>query len=168
VIRVRWFAKKMDDAFKVYVEQLRDGHEETIDEAFDPGFLDIAEPDLRFDKPVLLKGVAYLADQELVLHWDIRTEVLLPCSICNESVRVSIHVGNFYHSESLEKIKSGIYNFETLLRETILLEAPFFAECHEGICPRRREYGKYLKESSHSSSDQDEGYRPFADVDWKL
>jgi uncharacterized metal-binding protein YceD (DUF177 family) len=157
----------MDDVFKIYFEQLRDGHEEKIHEKLDPGFLEIQEPDLAFDKPVQLDGVAYLAEHELVLHWDIETEVLLPCLICNESVRIPISIKNFYFSEPIEEIKTGIFNFKNLLRETILVEVPLFAECNEGKCPKRQEYNKYFKESSSLSSDEGEGYQPFADLDWK-
>lgn len=157
----------MDDFFKIHIEQLREGHEEKIHEKLDPSFLDIQDPDLIFDRPVELEGVAYLAEQELVFHWNIRTEVLIPCSICNEPVRILIHVQNFYSSICTKEIKSGIYNFKDLLRETILLEVPPFAECTGGKCPKRQEYKKYLKEPSNPSSDEEAGYRPFADLDWK-
>lgn len=155
-----------EDAFKIYIEQLREGHEEKINEKLDPSFLEINEPDLIFDKPVKLEGVAYLAEHELVFHWDIRTEVMISCSICNEPVLVPIHIQNFYYSEPTKEIKTGIYNFKDLLRETILLEVPAFAECNDGKCPKRQEFQKYLKESSDQPSD-DEGYQPFADLDWK-
>lgn len=157
----------MDDLFKIYIEQLREGHEEKIHEKLDPVFLDIHEADLVFDRPVDLEGVAYLAEQELVFHWNIRTEVLVPCSMCNEPVRILIHIQNFYSSVCIREIKSGIYNFKDLLRETILLEVPPFAECCGGKCPKRQEYKKYLKESSSPSSDDEAGYHPFADLDWK-
>jgi uncharacterized metal-binding protein YceD (DUF177 family) len=160
-----WYKQSMDDVFKIYIEQLREGHEEKIHEKLDPSFLDIQEPDLVFDAPVELEGVAYLAEHELVLHWDIRTEAIIPCSICNEPVKVPIHIQNFYYSEPIKEIKSGVYNFKDLLRETILLEVPAFAEC-DGGCPRRQEYQKYIKEPSNQASD-DEGYQPFADLDWK-
>ncbi len=155
----------MDDIFKIYIEQLREGHEEKIHEKLDSSFLDIQESELAFDKWVDLKGVAYLAEHELVLHWDIRTEAFVPCSICNETVRVPIHIQNFYYSEPLSEIKSGIYHFKNLLRETILLEVPPFNECNGGNCPKRQEYKQFLKEPS-SPSDE-EGYQPFADLDWK-
>lgn len=158
----------MDDVFKIYIEQLREGQEEKIHEKLDPGFLGIQEPDLVFDKPVELEGLAYLAECELILRWDIRTEGLVPCSICNELVRVPINIKNFYYSEPISEIKSGIYNFKDLLRETILLDIPAFTECHKGNCPKRQEYRKYLKEPSSQSSEEEEGYRPFADLDWKF
>jgi uncharacterized metal-binding protein YceD (DUF177 family) len=156
-----------DDIFKIYIERLREGHESEIQETLPPDILDVQDPDLVFKKPIELKGVAYLAENELVIHWDVKTEALIPCSICNELVVVPIHVRNSYYSEPLTEIKSGIYNFKDLLRETILLEVPAFAECQGGKCPKRSEYSKYLKEPSSSQSDQDEGYQPFADLDWK-
>ncbi len=160
----------MDDEFKIYVEQLREGREKKIEEHLDPDFLDIHEPDLAFKEPVEVIGVAYLAEQELIIHWEVKTEAVISCAICNEPTSVPVHIHNFYYSEPLAAIKSGIYNFKNLLRETILLEVPAFTECHGGHCPKRQEYSKYLKEPSDpsdSSDDQDEGYQPFADLDWK-
>lgn len=156
----------MDDFFKIYIEQLRDGREEQINEKLDPSFLDVQEPDLIFEKPVELEGVAYLAEHELVLKWNIRAEAIMPCSICNEPVKTLIDICDFYYSEPVSEIKTGVYNFKNLLRETILLEIPPFIECHEGQCPKRQEYQKYLKEPSNPPSDE-EGYHPFADLDWK-
>lgn len=156
----------MEDIFKIYIEQLREGNEEKIHEFLDPAFLDLMEPDLAFEKPVELHGIAYLAEHELVLKWDIRTEVKVPCTICNEGMDVTIHIQNFYYSEPIDEIKTGVYNFKNLLRETILLEVPSFTECHEGKCPKRREYTKYLKKAS-DLSEEEEGYHPFADIDWK-
>ncbi len=153
----------MEDHFKVYIEQLRDGREESISEQFDPSFLEIDEPSLSFKKPVELEGLAYLADQELVFRWDIKTEAIIPCSICNEPVFIAIDLHHFYHSEPLKEIKSGVYNFKELLRETILLEIPSFAECCDGNCSKRKDYQKYFKPSP-DSSDHQEGYRPFANL----
>jgi uncharacterized metal-binding protein YceD (DUF177 family) len=157
----------MDEVFKIYVDQLRDGHEKKIKETLAPDFLDVQESDLEFKKTIELKGEAYTADQELILHWNILAEALLSCSICNGKVPVEIKIDDFYHSEPLEEIKGAIFNFKNLLRETILLEVPAFAECNQGDCPRRKEVSKYLKDPSQSQSDEEEGYQPFADLDWK-
>lgn len=157
----------MEDEFRIYVEQLRDGHDKQLDETFLPDFLDVSEPDLAFSKPVHLEGSAYLAEQELILHWNIQTEALMPCCICNDKVPVEIEINNFYHSEPLDEIKTGIFNFKSLLRETILLEVPPFTECNEGKCPGRQEVAKYLKGPTEEKVNDDEGYQPFADLDWK-
>jgi uncharacterized metal-binding protein YceD (DUF177 family) len=159
----------MDDVFNIYIEQLREGREERFQLNLSPSFIDIQEDTLRFDKPVKLEGSAYLAEQELILHWDVQTEALIHCSICNEPVAVSLHIPNFYYSEPVSEIKTGIYNFKDLLRETILLETPSFAECCNGNCPKRVEYQKYLKETSDHPP-EDEGYQPFAGLEegiWK-
>lgn len=157
----------MDDEFKIYVEQLRGGRERKINESLPSNFLDIQEEDLAFEKNVNLSGVAYVVENELILHWDVEGEALVACSICNEKVPVEFHIRDFYHSEPLSSIKSGIYNFKDLLRDTILLEIPPFAECNEGQCPKRKEIKKYLKSSSEEELGQDEGYHPFADLDLK-
>lgn len=154
-----------EEAFKIYVDQLRDGHEEHLHESFSPEFLDIVDPDLSFEKPIELDGLAYIAENELVLDWTIETEALVSCSICNEKVPVKIYLENVYECQPLSQIKSGIFNFKELLRELILLEVPGFVECHEGQCPKRKELDKYFKSSFKEDSDQ-EGYRPFADLDW--
>lgn len=158
----------MEDEFKIFVEQLRDGREKRINECLSPDFLEINEPDLAFDDPVELKGLAYLAEEELIINWDIRTVALISCAICNEKVPVDIVIENFYHSEPIEGISTGIYNFKQLLRDTILLEVPSFAECNGGDCPRRKEIAKYLKGPSSEHSNDEEGYQPFADLDIKL
>lgn len=153
----------MEDEFKIYVDQLRDGDVEHISEAFSPAFLDISEKEVQFLQPVEVSGEAYLADDQLVLHLDIRTEVIVPCAICNEPVSLPLEIRNFYHMASSEEIKTGIYVYKEILREAILLETPSFAEC-EGKCPKRQEIQKYLKKEGASDGKlpPEEGHKPFA------
>ena len=157
----------MHDEFKIYVDQLRNGHETIIDEQLEPDFLDIQDQDLMFNKPVKLKGKAYVAEKELILHWDVKTEALVPCKICNDLVSIDIQIEDLYFTKPLSEIKTGIFNFKDLLRETILLEVPAFTECNGGNCLHRKEMKKYLKEKPTSSSKEDksEYYQPFADLD---
>lgn len=157
----------MDEDFKIYVDQLRDGHEKKIRETFAPAFLEVHEPELEFKKNVELEGVAYVAEDELILHWNIQAEALVACSICNEKVPVEIKIDNFYHSEPMSEIKAAVFNFKDLLRETVLLEVPPFAECNGGNCPKRQDVAKYLKTPSENQMDEEDGYCPFADLDWK-
>jgi uncharacterized metal-binding protein YceD (DUF177 family) len=158
---------KTGDTFKIYVEQLRDGRERQIQETLTPDFLEVNEKDLAFKKDVQIEGKAYLAEHELVIHWNIQTEALVACSICNEKVPVEIRIENRYYSKPLSEIKSGIFNFKDLLRETILIEVPSFVEHNEGNCPKRQEFSKYLRTTSPEISDEEEGYQPFVDLDWK-
>lgn len=156
----------MNDEFKIYVDQLRDGEVKAIEEHLPPSFLDIHEDDLAFENEVDVTGEAYLADQELVLHWSIATEAEVACSICNDKVSVPIVIEGAYQSIPLDDIKGAVYDFKDLLREAILLEVPSFVECHEGSCPKRQDFKKYLKQESPEEASGEEGYRPFADLDW--
>lgn len=157
----------IDDRFRIFVEQLRDGTIEEIDETFSPDFLEISEKELAFNKPVKVKGQVYLAEEMLVLHLDIQATATLPCAICNGPADVDIAIKGFYHAIPLSEVKGAIYDFRELLRETILLEVPILAECHQGKCPQRDTLKSYLKKESVPGSKEDEdGYRPFADFDF--
>ena len=156
----------MDDAFKIYVEQLRDGHVEELDESYDPEFLGIDEKDVSFMDPVLLKGKAYLADDELILHLNVQTNVILPCVVCNDRVKVPVAIQDNIQIIPLSEVKGGVMNIKELLREVILLETPVFAECG-GKCPHRQEISHYLKEGKgEQTKNNEEGFTPFADLDW--
>lgn len=150
-----------NDAFKIFVEQLRAGNVEKINEELKPDFLDIHEKELSFSDPVFLKGEAYLAENELILHFTIETLAELPCSICNGAVKVPIKVQNMYHHEPLSVVKSGIFNMVDVLREAILLEIPPFVEC-EGNCPKRKEIEKYMRKPQ--ADNKEPGYRPFENL----
>jgi uncharacterized metal-binding protein YceD (DUF177 family) len=153
------------EAFKIYVDQLRDGHIETIHEILSPDFMEVKEEDLLFQDEINVDGEAYLAEDEVVLHLEIFTKATIPCSICNERVKIDVSIPDFYHAEPLQNIKTGIFNYKEILRESILLETPSFAECHDGKCPKRNEFKKYLKESGREDGKSDEeGYQPFADL----
>lgn len=155
---------KKDEPFQVFVDRLRDGQTEKIDEQLSAGFLAVNEKELSFTENISVKGEAYLAEDSLVLHLDIAAEGKMPCSICNEPTSITICIEGLYHVESLEEIKTGVFDAQKLVRETVLLETPQFAECHHGKCPQRKEMAKYLKEETPSDKTEDEGYQPFKDL----
>lgn len=162
----------MDDFFKIYIDQLRDGRTEKIDEVFDPAFMDLQEEDLKFSDPIHVNGEAYLTNDSLVLCLKVKTFATILCAICNNPVKVELKINNLYHVVLFEDIKTGIYNYKELLRESILLETPMYVECGLGknTCPHREEIKKFLKteEIKNSNADQEEeGYHPFANLDWK-
>ncbi len=159
----------MDDAFRIYVEQLRDGHIEDIHEKFSPEFLDVNEKELSFEDEVSVEGKAYLAEDVLILSFAVATLAKMPCAVCNRPVKTPVEIKDFYHAEPLEEIKTGVFNFKEVLREMILLDTPRFAECEQGNCPSRKEIAKYLKKPSaedENPENEEEGYHPFADFDW--
>lgn len=156
----------MDERFRVYVEQLHDGKVTTIDEVIEPTFLLAKkDSDLAFTKDVNVKGQAYLACSDFILNLSVTAQALIPCSICNEQVPIDIKIKDFYYSQPLDEIKSGIFSFEDLLREIILIEVPLFAECNEGHCPQRKEVAKYMKEPNGKGDRSIETYQPFSDLE---
>lgn len=158
-----------DDRFKIFVEQLRDGSTEEINETFTPDFLEINERDLSFTHPVNVQGQVYLADDMLVFHLDVDTIATIPCAICNNPADVEIKIEGLYHAVPLDEIKGAVYDFREILRETILLEVPILAECGQGKCPQRKSLEKYFKKESAPGSEADEeGYKPFAGLDFDV
>ncbi|MGM0439514.1 MAG: YceD family protein [Chlamydiota bacterium] len=150
----------MDDTFIIYVDRLKGGQVEKIAEKCPPAFIDLQDDELFFPADVVVKGQAYLAEQQLVIDIKAATTVRLPCRMCNEPVELDLEVGGIYIVQDLAHIGSGKYDFSQDLREALLLEVPSFVECHEGFCPRRQENEKYIRTEEGQSSE----YRPFADL----
>lgn len=157
----------MDDAFKIYVEQLRDGHIEKIEESFLYDILDVHDKDLDYQDNIDVKGEAYLAEDNLILKLNVSTLAVLPCTICNDPVKVEVKIEGLYHAVPISEIKGAVFNFKEILREAVILETPAFAEC-KGNCPHRKEVGKYLKKAppKGEGKSDDEGYQPFSDLQW--
>lgn len=158
----------MDELFKIYVDQLKGGTTEQISATFPADFIGQKDDELAFDRDVVVNGEAYLADQELVLHFDAKTSIEIPCAICNEPVRLPIELNNFYHAEELENIKTGIYCFDEVLRDALMLEAPHFVECNNGKCPARKEYDRFFHSPAADDNlkSDEEGYQPFKDLNF--
>lgn len=136
----------MDDTFKIFVYRLRDGQQEKITERLSPDFLEVSESSLSFISPVEIKGTATLADDVLVLELAVETEAVMPCAVCNQNTSVKISIPHFCYTESLSDIKGSVFNYKNALREGILLEVPFTAECNGGDCPERADLAQYLSQ----------------------
>lgn len=155
----------MNDDFKIFISHLKDGKIERIERTLPPSFLEVEEPDLFFQEPVSVNGEAYLTNDSLVLHLDLATRGIMPCTICNESVPVNISIRGCYHIESLKNVKFDIFDMREVVRESVLLETPSFIECGKGHCPKRKSIAKYMKSSLNEVHPTgDEGYHPFRDV----
>ncbi len=140
--------------FKIFIDRLKDGQTITIDEQHDPSFLQVNEKDLQFNVPVIVKGKAYLTNDHLILQLSSRTDANMPCVICNAFFPFPIIVNSFTHAESIEDIAQHIFDFADLLRESILLQIPAFAECHGGACPERTEIANFLQKECRRPQDQ--------------
>jgi len=156
----------MNKNLSIYVDRLKDGHTQKIEEEISSNFLDVKEEELSFPSPVSIQGKAYLADDELVLQFDIHTQFIMPCAICNEKISLPIEIKNFYHVEPIAEIKGHIFNFTELLREAILLQIPPFIECNNGKCPERKTLSRYIKKEEKAAphSKKDHVHYPFADL----
>jgi uncharacterized metal-binding protein YceD (DUF177 family) len=150
---------------KVYVDRLRGGHTMNIDETLPPEFMELEDEELSFEEPVHVRGEAYLADEHLVVHLNIDTKAILPCSICNDEVCLPLAIKNIYFTEPLADIKTAIFDVAEQVRETVLLQTPLFTECHDGKCPERENIKKFLKPEDKPSNPGDVTHFPFADLD---
>ena len=152
----------MTEAFKIYIDRLKGGLVQRIEGAFDTGFLEIAEEELRFPHPVTVKGEAYLTEEHLVVHLSASTMAEMPCSVCNEMIKTPLTVGHFYHTEPLSDIRGALYDFGQALREALLIELPLTVECNKGRCPSRESIAPYLR--LEKQAEQTTSF-PFADLE---
>ncbi|SRR5581483_8960892 len=152
------------DHLKIYIDRLTGGKTQEIDETLAPDFLDIHESELSFKDPVHIKTEAYLADDYLVAPLNIETFAWLPCSICNESIRIPISIKNFPMTQPLAEINGAIFDLVEKAREIILLQTPLYTECNGGKCPERENIKKFLKAEEKPSNPADINYFPFADL----
>ena len=149
---------------KIYIDRLKGGQTQKINETLSPEFLDIDEEELLFDKPVQLKGETYLANEHLIIHLNIETTACLPCSVCNDPVHVPIVIKNITLTEPISEIKGATFNLTNEVRESILIQTPLFSECHNGKCPERENLKQFLKPVQKKSDDTIVHF-PFADLD---
>lgn len=151
------------DEFKIYIDRLRHGNVEKIEENYPIDFLQVHEEELHYEGHVHVRGEVYLAEQNLILHLSIDTTACIPCLVCNEEVKVPIQISNLYHSEPLSTIKGGVYDMREMLRENVLLETPSFAECNQNRCDKRENVKKFLRKTGKDENEAD-GYHPFANL----
>ncbi len=149
-------------SFEILIDRLRNGVTQKIDGAFEPEFLGVEENELQFPKKIQVCGETYLAEDHLVLRLKASTHAKMPCSVCNRMIEIELKIENFYHTEPLEEIRSGVFNYNEALREALLIELPQYVECNQGKCPERASLAPYL----HSKKTKDEKtHFPFADMD---
>ena len=150
----------MPEQLKFFTEQLRNDHREKINATLPPELLDLHEKEILTPSPIVIKGEAYVLDDLLMLSCSIKTEVEMPCSICNAATRVSIQNKDIFISLPLSELPSSVFDCSDLIREEILMLLPQFVECKKGACPKRQELKPYLK------SEKKEGTQnfPFADL----
>lgn len=151
------------EKLKIYIDRLKDGHQEALVASTDPQTLGLQEErELHFPNPVEIRGNAYLADDHLIVRLSITTTATLPCSVCNESVPMLVKIENNYTTLSLSEVGSSVYDLTDEIRETILLQLPQFTECQGGSCPERARLNPFLPQDK--PADATPHHFPFADL----
>ncbi len=155
----------MKENLKVYIDRMRDGETEEVDETLEPSFMDIHEKEMRFEDPVTLEGEAYVTDDWLIVRLSIQTKVHLICSVCNEPFEFEIDIQNMVHDEPLENIRDASFDLLPLVRESVLLAVPFYPQCGIDVCSKRHEIEPFLKKDGSSDEEPEEhGHNPFKDL----
>jgi uncharacterized metal-binding protein YceD (DUF177 family) len=143
----------------IWIDRLKNGKVQLINESFDPAFLDIQEEELRPHSSILATGEAYLTENELIVKLQASTDVMMPCAVCNQMIPKTLAIKDFYHAQPITEIPSAVFDFQPFLREALLLELPHYAECNQGKCPERGNLTPYLK------VEQEKNNFPFSNLD---
>lgn len=152
----------MSSPFQIWIDRLKSGQSQLINESFNPDFLDVREEELQLNSPVLVEGEAYLTESELILRLKASTNAMMPCAICNQMIRVELSVKDFYHTQPINEIPSGIYDYQPPLREALLIELPRYVECNQGKCPDRKIIAPYLRSEKKV---EENTHFPFSNLD---
>lgn len=147
----------MKENVKIYVDRIRDGEAEAIQEQLTPLFMDIHEDEMRFHDTVSLEGTAYVTDDWLILRLNVHTTVELTCSVCNSKFNFEIAITDLMHEEPLENIRDKTFDLLPVVRENVLLAVPFYPQCGITSCLHRKEIEPYLKKDHPTNS-------PFKDL----
>lgn len=149
--------------FHLVLDYLIGDKKESKEGFFSSDFLEVKEPELVFSPEVWLHWEAYIANQMLVIQMNIKVEIQLPCSVCNQMTSKEIKIEKGYQTIPLKELSQSTVDIAPIFREALLLEVPQFIECNEGLCPERKEIDPFLKKSIKSS--ETEEYFPFSDLE---
>lgn len=127
----------------IYIDRLRDGNKDFIQENISTNKILEEEKDFRVTSLLNLSGEAYIAGDHLILSLRIHLKADVPCIICNNWTPYPICIENFLHAESLANIKNSIYNYSNIVRDAIFLEIPTYFECNRN-CPERAYLASHL------------------------
>lgn len=132
----------MESALDIYIDRLAKG-EEVIDTVIDPAALQATDPFLSFNKPVHVTGRAYLAENFLLLHFNISSFYSVPCKICSEWMEKEIVSKDTYLTIEIAQIPSRVFHALAEIRELLFLAIDEYHECIGG-CPQREKIQQYF------------------------
>jgi len=133
----------MKNDLQIHIDYLKNEYIYNFEKTIPFEELDIGqEKELKFIKPLLIEGKAYIANEFLILVLNIKFYVSLPCSICNEFFEKEFNIKNLTINEKLTKINS-IYQYKDEIRNACFLEIPSYIKCSKK-CPEKNNIKKYL------------------------
>jgi hypothetical protein len=145
----------MDFKLEIFIERLKNEETQIIQEEIPSYLLSLKDQEVSFSETVSLKGKTYLASDHLILELSVKAVAFLPCIICNEQTPFEIFLPSLHHAQELSEIPSGIFHYQELIRESLLLQLPAFLECHNNQCPEREVIKKFFKKEQFSKGFQD-------------
>ena len=128
----------------IYIDRLHEGKVEPINTTIAVPTSSTEGEFLSFAAPIEVSGEAYLADEFLVLHLNLKTTVRMVCKICSEDILREVEMSGVYITEEITKIPSKTYDPTKAIYDMILIEIPSYQEC-DGNCPGREDLKAYLK-----------------------
>ena len=153
----------MKKQLPLYIERLRQGRVQEINEILDPLPLDLIDNEIAAVEEVVATGEVYLADPYLLIKLTLKTEFTLLCSVCNEPFQFPVEIVQMLYEEPLDEITDGVFDLLPLIRETLLLEIPFYPLCAGSTCHNRADVEKYLKK--HTGEGENHArYTPFENL----
>ncbi|OGN59677.1 MAG: hypothetical protein A3F40_01105 [Chlamydiae bacterium RIFCSPHIGHO2_12_FULL_27_8] len=147
----------MKQVFKIYIDQIHDGKTLSFDKYLSKEDFEIEdEENLIFEKPFHLKLKAYLADDLIIINYDVNFYVKIHCSICNELTEIEHDLKNQYFTKEVSSI-SLCFNPLEEIKSSCLIEIPPYVECKNN-CPSREDIKKYFKK-------EDNKHFPFSKIE---
>ena len=153
----------MKKLIPIYVERLRDGRVLQIDEKIDPKILDITDSDVCFSEPITITGKVYIVEDFLLVQLTICANMQLTCSVCNDLFCYPITISGTTIEMALDEITDAVFDLFPVVRESVLLEIPFYPQCVGASCKNRHTLDCYFTHESFSK-EKNTHFKPFENL----
>jgi hypothetical protein len=130
-----------------------------VDDSVDAQFLDLANDDeLQVTKPIVIKGRIYRTSEWLIIDASIRAVFNAACPLCNDSFELPVEIASWNHQQLISDVDGQTWDITEALRESILIEVPFFAQCGGSSCKNYKEVEPFIR----ADAPEECGHQPFA------
>jgi len=150
----------MDPQLFIYLDRLIEGKEQSLDETLPSNVFFKNEKDLKFSSDMKICGKAYITTDHLLVDISAKIEADMPCIICQKDVPFQLEMEKQTLTIPLEEIKNKVYDYTSLIRESLLLQLPQTKEC-KGGCPDRSSIEPFLVKDDENI----EKHFPFAGLE---